>query len=158
MQLGSSCNLVPVCFQGVSLALSLHAPSQDLRQQIVPSARAYPLHKLMDAIAAYQSATHQRVFVEYVMLSGVNDGLPQAHELGQLLAGKDVVINLIPWNPIYSPDGPFFAAPDPQAVQQFQATVRSHYGLHCTVRQEKGQDISGELKLQTLHQWMLTSF
>lgn len=55
---------------GVSLALSLHAPTQELRQRIVPSARAYPLPKLMGALAAYQEQTQQRVFVEYVMLSG----------------------------------------------------------------------------------------
>jgi adenine C2-methylase RlmN of 23S rRNA A2503 and tRNA A37 len=69
----------------VSLALSLHAPTQELRRTIVPSARAYPLHKLMDAVAEYQAASQQRVFVEYVVLSGVNDAPEQAHELGQLL-------------------------------------------------------------------------
>ena len=54
----------------MSLALSLHAPSQELRQQIVPSARAYPLHKLMAAVDEYQTATGQKVFIEYVMLAG----------------------------------------------------------------------------------------
>ena len=56
--------------QGVSLALSLHAPDQELRRTIVPSARAYPLDRLMAAVADYQAASGQRVFVEYVMLSG----------------------------------------------------------------------------------------
>lgn len=56
--------------QGVSLALSLHAPDQELRKAIVPSARAYPLDKLMAAVGDYQAATGQRVFVEYVMLHG----------------------------------------------------------------------------------------
>ncbi len=83
------------------------------------------------------------MFVEYVVLRGVNDNLQQAHDLGQLLQGKDVVLNLIPWNPVYSPDGPAFDAPDADRVNEFQATVRAQYGLHCTVRQEKGQDISG---------------
>lgn len=128
---------------GVSLALSLHAPNQELRKQIVPSARAYPLHKLLQAIEDYQAATQQRVFVEYVLLSGVNDGLEQAHELGQLLQGRDVVLNLIPWNPVYSPDGPQFKAPVEGQVAAFQGIVRGQYGVHCTVRQEKGQDISG---------------
>jgi adenine C2-methylase RlmN of 23S rRNA A2503 and tRNA A37 len=130
---------------GVSLALSLHAPTQELRKQIVPSARAYPLPKLLQAIQDYQEATQQRVFVEYVMLSGVNDGLQQAHELGQLLQDRDVVLNLIPWNPVYCPDGPRFEAPVEGQVAAFQTIVRGQYGVHCTVRQEKGQDISGEL-------------
>lgn len=47
------------------------------------------------------------------------------------------------WNPVYQPDGPFFSAPEEGRVQQFQQVVRSQYGLHCTIRQEKGQDISG---------------
>jgi hypothetical protein len=54
-----------------------------------------------------------------------------------------MVINLIPWNPVYQPDGPFFAAPAEGAVEAFQRILRGSYGLHCTIRQEKGQDISG---------------
>jgi hypothetical protein len=54
-----------------------------------------------------------------------------------------MVINLIPWNPVYQPDGPFFAAPVDGAVEAFQGILRSTYGLHCTIRQEKGQDIAG---------------
>jgi hypothetical protein len=54
-----------------------------------------------------------------------------------------MVINLIPWNPVYQPDGPFFAAPVEGAVEAFQSILRSTYGLHCTIRQEKGQDIAG---------------
>eukprot|EP00879_Flechtneria_rotunda_P005739 GHRR01006040.1.p1 GENE.GHRR01006040.1~~GHRR01006040.1.p1 ORF type:complete len:397 (+),score=116.87 GHRR01006040.1:290-1480(+) len=128
---------------GVNLALSLHAPTQELRKRIVPSARAYPLHKLMDTIAEYQAATQQRVFVEYVMLAGVNDSVEQAHALGQLLQGNDILLNLLPWNPVYSPDGPHYAAPSAGRVQEFQSIVRSQYGIHCTVRQKKGQDIAG---------------
>lgn len=188
--------------QGVSLALSLHAPSQELRRSIVPSARAYPLDRLLAAVDAYQAAApRQRVFVEYVMLAGarlmccvtaapaciarlpllplaalppgtspppppraapcialprppgVNDAPAQAHELGALLQGRDVVVNLIPWNPVLSPehDGPVFEAPAPGAVAAFQGIVRGSYGLHCTVRQEKGQDVAaacGQLVIQ----------
>jgi len=82
------------------------------------------------------------VFVEYVMLSGVNDSEQQAQQLGALLRGRDVVVNLIPWNPVFSP-GIAFAAPDPNRVKRFHSVLRSEYGLPCTVRQEKGQDISG---------------
>ena len=76
------------------------------------------------------------------MLAGVNDSEKQAHQLGALLQGRSVVVNLIPWNPVFSP-GIEFAAPDPDRVRRFHSIVRGEYGLPCTVRQEKGQDISG---------------
>jgi adenine C2-methylase RlmN of 23S rRNA A2503 and tRNA A37 len=81
--------------------------------------------------------------VEYVVLKGVNDAIELAHQMGQLLQGKDVIVNLIPWNPVYSPDGPAFDAPDIDSVVEFQAVLINEYRMHCTVRQEKGQDISG---------------
>jgi len=130
---------------GVSLALSLHAPNQALRQQIVPSAKAYPLPRLMSAVAEYQAASGRKVFVEYVVLAGVNDGLEQAAELGRLLRGLDVTLNLIPWNPVYSPasSAMSFQAPSERSLEAFQACTRGEYGVFTTVRQEKGQDISG---------------
>jgi len=82
-----------------------------------------------------------QVFVEYVMLAKVNDSEEQAHQLGVLLQGRAVVLNLIPWNPVYSPEFEF-EAPGQQRTDGFQNIVRQ-YGVHCTVRQEKGQDISG---------------
>lgn len=127
---------------GVSLALSLHAPNQELRQSIVPSARAYKLDKLMAAIDTYREKTGQKIFVEYVMLNRVNDAPETAHELGQLLRGKNMILNLIPWNPVYSPDISF-DAPGAERVGAFQRIVREEYGVFCTVRQEMGQDISG---------------
>ncbi|GAB4814820.1 hypothetical protein N2152v2_001866 [Parachlorella kessleri] len=128
---------------GVSLALSLHAPTQELRQRIVPSAKAYKLDRLMAAVAAYQATTQQRVFIEYVMLGpAVNCTEEHAHQLGQLLQGRDVVVNLIPWNPILSP-GMEFEAPVGDSLARFHSILREQYGLPCTVRQEKGQDISG---------------
>ena len=82
------------------------------------------------------------MFVEYVMLAGVNDGEQQAQQLGALLRGRNMVVNLIPWNPVFSP-GIAFAAPDADRVKRFHSILRTEYGLPCTVRQEKGQDISG---------------
>lgn len=82
-----------------------------------------------------------QVFVEYVMLANVNDGTEQAHQLGALLQGRAVVLNLMPWNPVYSPEFDF-KAPGHDRTHNFQRIVRE-YGVHCTVRQEKGQDISG---------------
>lgn len=126
---------------GVSLALSLHAPTQELRKTIVPSAKAYPLDRLMAAVDKYQMHTRQKVFIEYVMLKRVNDSEEQANQLGALLQGRAVVLNLIPWNPVYSPEFEF-EAPGHERTDLFQRIVRQ-YGVHCTVRQEKGQDISG---------------
>ena len=85
-----------------------------------------------------------QIFVEYVMLSRVNDNPEQAHELGKLVSHRvnQYMINLIPWNPVYSPDIKF-EAPGPQRTEEFYDILRS-YGLHCTVRREMGQDISGE--------------
>lgn len=75
------------------------------------------------------------------MLARVNDSEEQAHQLGALLQGRAVVLNLIPWNPVYSPEFEF-EAPGPKRTDLFQGIVRQ-YSVHCTVRQEKGQDISG---------------
>ena len=152
---------------GISLALSLHAPTQELRQSIVPSARSWPLHKLLAAVDDYQRESRQRVFIEYVLLSGVNDSVECGLLLGELLAGKDVVVNLIPWNPVEAvlekkkgegesknnlipPET--FAAPGTAAVDAFVEAVRSSSAasskgdgkpLPVTVRAEKGQDIAG---------------
>lgn len=141
----------------VSFALSLHAPNQDLRARIVPSARAYPLPRLMAAVDKYQATTKRRVFVEYVLLAGVNDAPDHARELAALLQGRDVVVNIIPWNPFppadAKADGPappeLFAAPAPAAVAAFFNVLREA-GLPATVRQEKGQDVAaacGQLAL-----------
>ena len=75
----------------IQLALSLHAPTQELRQQIVPTAKSWPLEKLIDAMDYFILRSKKRILIEYVMLEGVNDGDEQAHQLGRLLKGKDVV-------------------------------------------------------------------
>lgn len=74
------------------------------------------------------------------MLAGMNDAPETAHELGALLtaSGHELLVNLIPWNPVFSPDMAF-AAPDPAAVAAFGAILREQYGLFTTVRQEMGQ-------------------
>jgi adenine C2-methylase RlmN of 23S rRNA A2503 and tRNA A37 len=138
---------------GVSLALSLHAPDQELRERIVPSAKAAPLGKILAAVDAYTRHTGQRVFVEYVLLAGVNDGAEHASALRELLRGRDVVINAIPWNPVLAAeevgaDGieapERFEAPTAKAVAGFHAEVwLGGKGVPCTVRQERGQDIDG---------------
>ena len=107
-------------FPKVSFALSLHAPTQELRQRIVPSAAAHKLGPLVAATLQYQQITGQKVFIEYVMLEGVNDDVAQAEELGALLEGHRVTVNLIPWNPVLSPDM-HFGAPGIERVRCLQA-------------------------------------
>ena len=87
-----------------------------------------------------------QIFVEYVMLHKVNDSPETAHELGELLHGRNMIVNLIPWNPIYSP-GMKLQAPGAERVAEFQRIVSEEHGIFCTVRQEMGQDISGEAAL-----------
>jgi adenine C2-methylase RlmN of 23S rRNA A2503 and tRNA A37 len=136
---------------GVSLALSLHAPTQSEREAIVPSAKAAPLPKLLAAVDAYTSHTKQRVFVEYVLLAGVNDTVAHARALRELLSGRDVVVNAIPWNPVLAAgeDGEHvfeFEAPSAESVAAFHQEVwlgGKEGGVPCTVRQERGQDIEG---------------
>ncbi|EEF34915.1 catalytic, putative [Ricinus communis] len=75
---------------GLNLAVSLHAPVQDIRCHIMPAARAFPLEKLMDALQVYQKNSQQKIFIEYIMLDGVNDEEQHAHQLGKLLEAFEV--------------------------------------------------------------------
>lgn len=135
---------------GVSLALSLHAPTQELREQIVPAARHHPLPDLLEALDAHTSKCHRPTasavgaMIEYVLLRGVNDGQEQALELGRLMAPrrKDVMVNLIPYNPgvTSTPEG--FRAPAHEDVERFQQIVAA-FGVTTRVRREMGRDIAG---------------
>ncbi|XP_043709412.1 dual-specificity RNA methyltransferase RlmN [Telopea speciosissima] len=125
----------------VNLAISLHAPVQDIRCQIMPAARAFPLEKLMDTLLVYQRNSKQKIFIEYIMLDGVNDEEQQAHQLGKLLQTLEVVVNLIPFNPIGITNQ--FRTSNEQNVQRFQSVLRGFYGIRTTIRKQMGQDING---------------
>ncbi|MBA0787755.1 hypothetical protein Gotri_026507 [Gossypium trilobum] len=126
---------------GLNLAVSLHAPVQEIRCQIMPSARAFPLEKLMTALQTYQKNSQQKIFIEYIMLDGMNDEEQQAHQLGKLLETFQVVVNLIPFNPIGSSSQ--FRTSSDQKVSDFQKILRGTYNIRTTVRKQMGQDISG---------------
>ena len=128
---------------GVNLALSLHAPTQELRKTFVPSASGAPLDRLMGAVDTYLEKTGRKVLVEYCLLAGENDTVACAAQLAQLMRGRDVTVNLIPYNPTYNPrlEQPH-RAPTHEAVQRFQDMLYKA-GLRATVRKEKGQDIAG---------------
>ncbi|XXG64798.1 hypothetical protein AAC387_Pa05g2652 [Persea americana] len=125
----------------VNLAISLHAPVQDIRCRIMPAARAFPLERLIDALQVYQTKSQQKIFIEYIMLDGVNDEEQHAHQLGKLLGTLQVVVNLIPFNPIGSLST--FTTSSEQSIIRFQKILRSIYSIRTTVRQQMGQDISG---------------
>ncbi|GAB2268137.1 hypothetical protein Dimus_003116 [Dionaea muscipula] len=125
----------------LNLAVSLHAPVQDIRCQIMPSARAFPLEKLMDALRIYQKSSRQKILIEYIMLDGVNDEEQHAHLLGKLLETFDVVVNLIPFNPIGNLSQ--FRTSSESKVTSFQNIVRGTYNIRTTIRKQMGQDISG---------------
>ena len=83
----------------IRLALSLHAPEDDLRSQIMPVNERYPLAEVLDACERFYERKRRQVFIEYVMLAGVNDGYAQAVQLAQILDPKIYKLNLIPYNP-----------------------------------------------------------
>jgi 23S rRNA (adenine2503-C2)-methyltransferase len=117
------------------LALSLHAPNDELRDELVPSNERYPLRDVLAACRADVAARKQKVFIEYVMLAGVNDTDEQARELGTLLDRKAFKINLIPYNPTGS-----YAGSAPERIDAFQTILR-RAGLATTIRLTRGRTI-----------------
>lgn len=124
----------------LSKTTSLHAPTQELRTRIVPSAKAWPLPKLMEVLDERLRQVDLKVMIEYILIGGVNDSIETAHQLGQLLQGKYVHVNLIPYNPTDVAE--HFVPPTPESIDQFHSIVRQH-GISCSVRRTMGQEISG---------------
>jgi 23S rRNA (adenine2503-C2)-methyltransferase len=119
----------------VRLALSLHAPEDALRSQIMPVNDRYPIAEVLEACQAYYERRRRQVFVEYVMLDGVNDTHAQAVQLGRLLDPRIYKVNLIPYNPTGMYDGS-----SRSAIAAFKAVLEEH-GLRATVRLTRGRDI-----------------
>ncbi len=121
----------------VRLALSLHAPEDALRSALMPVNDRYPLADVLDACRAHFERTRRRVFVEYVMLAGVNDRYEQARALGRLLAGRAFKVNLIPYNPTDSP----YEGSSRAAIDAFRGGLE-RAGIPVTVRLTRGRDIA----------------
>ena len=123
----------------VALAVSLHAPNDALRDQLVPINKKYPIKELLAACQRYlQSAPRDFITFEYVMLEGVNDSLTHAHELVQLVQHTSCKFNLIPFNPF---PGSGYRRSSPEAVRLFR-DVLMQAGLITTVRKTRGDDIA----------------
>ena len=120
----------------IRLAFSLHAPNDALRSQIMPVNERYPLSEVLAACSRWSERKHRPVFIEYVMLAGVNDRYEQALELARLLDPRVFKVNLIPYNPTDS----VYDGSGREAIAAFQAVLEEH-GLTATVRLTRGRDI-----------------
>jgi len=120
----------------VTLAISLHAARDELRDVLVPINRKYPVQDLVEAAQAYGTKTGRRVSYEWVLLADVNDTERDAKELGRLLRGKLAHVNLIPFNPV---DDTPYRAPDRTAIRRFKEMVEKQ-GLTVTVRDTRGRE------------------
>lgn len=148
----STCGLVPKIMEfardlpQVNLAVSLHAPNDEVRSRIMPVNRTYNVARLISECKRYTEATHRRITFEYALIAGVNDAPGRADELADLLKGMLCHVNLIPLNEV-SETG---LAGSPKAqVQEFLARLESR-GITATVRRELGSDIDaacGQLRL-----------
>lgn len=124
----------------VALAISLHAPNDELRDEIMPINKKYNIKMLMDSVHRYlevSNANHGKVTIEYVLLDHVNDGAEHAHQLAQVLKNTPCKINLIPWNPF--PEAPYGKSSNSR-VDRFQKTLME-YGFTVIVRKTRGDDI-----------------
>lgn len=136
----------------VNLAVSLHAPNNELRTSLMKINRAFPIEKLMDAIDYYLGKMNRRVTFEYILIKGVNDREEHAHELAALLKDKRHLsyVNLIPYNPVS--EHIQYERSTNEAIEHFAATLKSHR-IQCGVRYEQGADIDaacGQLRSKQL--------
>ena len=132
----------------VRLAVSLHGATQAERAALVPAARKWPLDELMAACRTYSDTTGRRIFYEWTLIEGKNDGVEQARAVGALLRGLPAQVNLIPLNPTTGYDG---APTHTDAAKCFQQILADEFALPSTVRQRRGIDIAagcGQLAVQ----------
>lgn len=141
----STCGIVPKIYElanlglQITLAISLHASSQEKRREIMPVANKYDLKELLSACRYYFDKTGRRLTFEYSLIKGVNDSEEDARELCVLLAGLNAHINLIPVNPIEERE---YRQSDKEAVMSFKNKLEKN-GRNVTIRREMGRDING---------------
>ena len=141
----STCGLIPgirrLADEGlpVTLALSLHAPNDEVRRELMPIARTYALKDVLAACREYYEKTGRRLTFEYSLVKGVNDKLAEAAELSKLMKGMHGQVNLIPVNPIKERD---FVQSNRPAIEAFKNLLEKN-GINVTIRREMGRDIDG---------------
>lgn len=136
-------------FEGkLGLAVSLHAPDDATRNQIMPINQRFSMAELLQALRDYPLPKRRRITIEYTLIRGVNDSEQQAHQLADSLRGLSVKVNLIPMNPIAAST---MQAPDPGAVDRFREVLAGRR-VSCSVRKRRGDDVDaacGQLALQS---------
>lgn len=141
----STCGLVPRMRElaemhpQITLALSLHASSDETRKELMPIANKYTIKEALDACRYYFDKTGRRITFEYSLVAGVNDTVEEADRLAALLKGINCHVNLIPVNPIKERD---FVQSEKKAIQWFKSRLEKN-GINVTIRREMGRDING---------------
>lgn len=140
----STCGLVPKIYEfadletGVNLAISLHAPNDEIRDKIMKVNRAYKIEKLMQALDYYIQKTNRRVTIEYIMLAGINDTDECARELAKLIQGKLMYVNLIPYNETTHFE---LKRSNDFKIKSFYDILKSN-NINVTIRKEMGGNLS----------------
>ena len=141
----STCGLVPKIYEladsqvQITLAISLHASNDETRKELMPVAKAYKIEQILKACKYYFDKTGRRLTFEYSLVSGINDTIEGATNLGELLKGINCHVNLIPVNPIKERD---FKQSEKEAIEKFKNKLEK-YGINVTIRREMGRDING---------------
>ena len=141
----STCGIVPKMYElaeeklQITLALSLHASSQEKREELMPIANKYSLDEVLDACRNYFEKTGRRITFEYSLVGGVNDTDEDVRNLCRLIKGINCHVNLIPVNPIKERD---YVQPDVRVTTEFKNKLEKN-GINATIRREMGRDIDG---------------
>ncbi len=142
----STCGIVPgiekftTDFPQTSLAISLHAPNDEIRKSIMPVDHTYDLKKLMTSLDRYVEQTNKRVFYEYIMINGVNDHIALADELWKLLQWRLAHVNFIPYNPWEGTSSDGYSTTPRFIIEKFQKILEK-YGVVSTIRATMWDDI-----------------
>lgn len=124
----------------VELAVSLHSVFDNVRSEMIPINKAYPLQDLMDVLTEYQMVTKRRISFEYALINEYNSSIKDAEALADFVINFDHVINLIPYNPV---EGSVLTRPHPEKIKRFYSYLKDQRKLNVTIRVEKGSDIAG---------------
>lgn len=155
----STCGIVPKIYAFAqahtqyNLAISLHAPNNELRNQLMPVNKAYPLEVLMEAVRYYTTLNNRRLTFEYILLRGVNDSDEHAAQLAKLIHGLNAYVNLIPYNEV---DEHGYRSVDVQSAMKFYDKLMKR-NIRVTIRKEHGGDIDaacGQLRAKKEKQRM----
>lgn len=151
----STCGVVPKLYEFAkehtqyNLAISLHAPNDELREKLMPINQAYPLKDLFDAIRFYTKENNRRLTFEYILLKGINDQSKHIQQLADLVRGLNAYVNLIPYNAV--DEKGFQGVNHAHAMVFYDALMKK--GVRCTIRKEHGGDIDaacGQLRAKHL--------